>query len=693
MTSKSPVFAAAILLLVGVGSAQGKPGPAKAAQSKRAKAKAAQAKRGKAKPTPAQAKPQRAVADQKLERLLRELESLPPAAWKAKAARLKQRIAAHVAAARSLEARAKQLEVQASREFAAATRVQAELARLAQLERLVAGRARSTGAKVASSKTGKPAKMSGKKPAAAKSASANKKASKSSVAKASQPKKTPPAKKPVAKKPAAKKPSAKKQVAKKPAAKKGSGSKKAAKAKTSKNAAAAMQSKAASRQPKLLDFETHIFGMLEEHCVVCHDQDEAGGGLDLSSYAALMQGGSSGKSIVVGKPDKSRLYRLVARLERPFMPKDSDPMPKAELDKLKRWIEQGAAENAKTAPAAWARIQAARAKERAAAPKSARVQLDGVMPKGLPGALRRIKRPSALRALAASPRAPLIAIAVQRQVVFAHADAPTQSIGVLDFEAGMVESLCFSADGSKLLVAGGVAGKRGSAEVFDVATGKRIARVGRLRDRAIAAALSPDASLVALGGIQKRVEVYAVASGERLYSVSGHRDWILALDFSRDGAWLASADRAGVLRVTEAPTGREGFQLRGHRGAVHGLRFRPDSKRLASAGADGSVRLWELEDGREVQRINAHSGPVFAIDFASDGSFASVGRDGRLRLWRSGGQRHAEHSAGEWRYSVCCTANGQRVFAGDFRGRLTVFDRKSRKLLKTLVPARPTPRG
>ena len=170
-------------------------------------------------------------------------------------------------------------------------------------------------------------------------------------------------------------------------------------------------------------------------------------------------------------------------------------------------------------------------------------------------------------------------------------------------------------------------------------------------------------------------------------------NWVLAVDFSDDGKWLASADRAGVVRVTEARTGREGFDLRGHRNAVHGLRFRGDSKRLASAGADGSVRMWELEDGREVQRINAHSGPVLAIDMAPDGSLASVGRDGRLRLWRSGGQRHAEHAAGEWRYSVCCSADGKRVFAGDFRGRLTVFDRKKKKLVESLIPARPKPQG
>ena len=248
---------------------------------------------------------------------------------------------------------------------------------------------------------------------------------------------------------------------------------------------------AAAKRPDLLDFENHIFGMIEEHCVVCHDQDEAGGGLDLSNYAALMQGGSSGKVIVAGKSDKSRLYRLVARLERPFMPKDSDPLPKAELDKLRRWIDQGAAASSKTAAAAWARVQAARAKERAATPKAKTVRLDGAMPLEVRGKLKNLKRPSALRALAASPRAPLLAIAVQGQVVLRHSDVATQVLGVLDFEGGIVESLTFSADGRCLLVAGGIAGKRGWADVFDVRSGKRLARLGRLRDRVLAGAISP----------------------------------------------------------------------------------------------------------------------------------------------------------------------------------------------------------
>ena len=48
-----------------------------------------------------------------------------------------------------------------------------------------------------------------------------------------------------------------------------------------------------------------------------------------------------------GKPDESRLYRRIARIEKTYMPLNSgggpgDPLPEAEVALVRQWIMQGA---------------------------------------------------------------------------------------------------------------------------------------------------------------------------------------------------------------------------------------------------------------------------------------------------------------------------------------------------------------
>ena len=53
-------------------------------------------------------------------------------------------------------------------------------------------------------------------------------------------------------------------------------------------------------------------------------------------------GGVHGPVVVAGNAHQSRLYRRVARLEKPFMPMEGEALPEAEVTLLKRWIERGA---------------------------------------------------------------------------------------------------------------------------------------------------------------------------------------------------------------------------------------------------------------------------------------------------------------------------------------------------------------
>jgi hypothetical protein len=91
---------------------------------------------------------------------------------------------------------------------------------------------------------------------------------------------------------------------------------------------------------------------LERRCGFCHSEDVSKGGLSLTSYDGVMQGGRSGRVIVPGHPEKSELYRRITLPmdHAQYMPKDGKPpLGKSEIAAIQGWIAQGAPRSAKVA--------------------------------------------------------------------------------------------------------------------------------------------------------------------------------------------------------------------------------------------------------------------------------------------------------------------------------------------------------
>src|SRR4029077_19529598 len=97
----------------------------------------------------------------------------------------------------------------------------------------------------------------------------------------------------------------------------------------------------------------------------------------------------------------------------------------------------------------------------------------------------------------------------------------------------------------------------GKVIVFDVQTGKRVFEVGAEYDAVLAAEISSNHGLIALGGPKKIVKVCSTKDGELQYEMKKHTDWITAIEFSPDGVLLATGDRGNGLIVWESNTGRE----------------------------------------------------------------------------------------------------------------------------------------
>jgi hypothetical protein len=98
---------------------------------------------------------------------------------------------------------------------------------------------------------------------------------------------------------------------------------------------------AASAAAKPVSFSKDIQPILQNSCWKCHGAAIQLSKLDLRTREAALKGGDHGPSLVPGKAEESRLFRLVSGLEKPAMPMDGKLSPE-QIAAIKDWIEQGA---------------------------------------------------------------------------------------------------------------------------------------------------------------------------------------------------------------------------------------------------------------------------------------------------------------------------------------------------------------
>lgn len=100
--------------------------------------------------------------------------------------------------------------------------------------------------------------------------------------------------------------------------------------------------------PDTVSFARDILPILEKSCVECHGEvDEDGfpymeAGLDLRTWAEVMEGSEFGSVVEPGNPGESYLFTMV---ENGDMPDQGDPLLAEQIELIRRWIEAGAPDN------------------------------------------------------------------------------------------------------------------------------------------------------------------------------------------------------------------------------------------------------------------------------------------------------------------------------------------------------------
>ena len=244
--------------------------------------------------------------------------------------------------------------------------------------------------------------------------------------------------------------------------------------------------------------------------------------------------------------------------------------PTAKLDLISKWIEQGAPENAgskvddQEEPAGRRRRQRDRQARRARrrCPRACSSSRCVYTPKRR--ARSRPSPPAPGRRSSPSPgRSRLSLYNTDSGAAARHAAVPRRHSATSSASAATA-ACCWPAAAA--------AGTRAASVLFDVKTGKRIAKIGDELDAVLAADINATHTLVALGGPQQAsCASTRPQTGELLHEIQASTPTgSTAVEFSPDGVLLATADRSGGLFVWEADTAREYLSLRGHNGG--GLR-------------------------------------------------------------------------------------------------------------------------
>ena len=363
-------------------------------------------------------------------------------------------------------------------------------------------------------------------------------------------------------------------------------------------------------------YDLEIAPILRAYCAGCHAGREAESGFSVERYASLRAGGDqAGDPIAPGDPAASGLIQRIRSAAADHMPPADEPqVPAAELAILEAWIEAGAA-----GPATDGSIL-----DTLAVPPLA----------AYPG-------PKPVTSAAVSPDGTRLAVARGRTVdILSLADGADRPLVSLADLPGTVAAVRFTRDGTRLVIAAGIPGLRGTAEVRDAATGGVVRSFAGHADLLADAELSPDEQTLATAGYDRSIKLWNVADGTLVRSIDVHNAAVHDLAWHPSGRLFASASADETVKLWRASDGARLDTLSQPQGEVTSVAFTPDGAHVIAAGRDKRIHLWDVAS-LDAPAINplaqarfAHESPIVAVALSADGRrLLTAAEDRSLKSW------------------------------------------------------------
>ena len=342
---------------------------------------------------------------------------------------------------------------------------------------------------------------------------------------------------------------------------------------------------------KPVSYSKDIVPVFKRSCNGCHHPGKLKGELDLTSYAAFTKGGKHGASFKPRDPAGSRIIEEVSGSE-PSMPKEGDPLTKAEVALLARWIREGAKDDTPS-----------------------RTALQQGAPEFYPAA-------PTISALAYSPDGKQLAVSGHHEIVLHHADG-SGIVARLGGAARRIESLAFSPDGKWLAASGGSPSEFGEIQIWDMAA-RRLFKSHRITsDTLFGVSWSGNLEQVAFGCADKTIRVIAIKDGHELLRFDHHSDWVLGTAFTLDGRHVLSCSRDKVMKLIDLAQGQFLDDINRPQEGLLCCARHPTNNLVACGGDQGTPRIYKMAEnqGRAsnnndvnlVRQFERQPGPIHAI--------------------------------------------------------------------------------
>tara|TARA_R110002096_G_scaffold26518_24_gene81853 strand:+ start:4677 stop:9809 length:5133 start_codon:yes stop_codon:yes gene_type:complete len=371
--------------------------------------------------------------------------------------------------------------------------------------------------------------------------------------------------------------------------------------------ASAHAAEVAEKTPDRVSFYEEIRPIFQGNCHGCHQPAKAKGDYVMTTFSTLLKGGEEGAAVVPHKAAESNLVNNIMLDDEGMaeMPPKGDPLTPQEVALVERWIEEGAIDDT---------------------PANA---VERYSPENPPV----YERAPVVISIDFSPDGNLLAVSGYHEVLLHKADG-SGMVGRLVGLSERIESVKFSPDGTQLAVTGGLPGRMGELQIWDVAKRELTLSLPVGYDTVYGASWSPDGQLVAFGMPDNTVRAVKASNGEQVLYMGGHNDWVLDTVFDQKGEHIISVGRDMSTKLTKVETERFVDNLTSItpgalRGGIGAIVLHPKENHILLGSSDGVPQIYRTkretarkigDNANLIRRYPAMPGRVWSVAFRPDGN-------------------------------------------------------------------------
>ncbi len=427
-----------------------------------------------------------------------------------------------------------------------------------------------------------------------------------------------------------------------------------------------------------ISYYTDIRPIFQSHCQGCHQPAKKSGEYIMTDFALMLQGGESeDAAIVSGKPAESYLISLITPVDgKAEMPKGKKPLSGVEIDLIRKWIEQGAKNDA---------------------PASTQLKFSMDNPPIYSAA-------PVITSLDYSPDGKYLAVSGYHEVLVHHADGSGLAARLVGMSE-RIETARFSPDSGKIAVTGGSPGRMGELQVWDINSKGLLFAQTIGYDTLYGANWSPDGTLISYGCPDNTTHAVRAEDGKEVLFNGAHNGWVLDTVFSVNGDHLVTVSRDRSMKLINVPTQRfidnvTSITPGALKGGLNSVDRHPSKDELLCGGADGVPKIYKMfrdkarKIGDDFNLIRAYpglQGRIFSTQFSKDGtrivSGSSFNGIGQVKIANyEDAKEISSIDLDGGIFAVAFHPDGNTVAAAGFSGEVHLIEVATGKITKSFVP-------